>query len=205
MTSTEIIEKNKLNTDSVWIKLLEVTIPNEANKLYLCDTNDTITYNGNNYIPFPFTLPEIQQSIDGSTKEVTMTLSNVRRYLGTYIAGYDAYRKGGGNESIIITLKIVNSEALTNLNPLMWTFKVLSFSATAENVSLVIGGDNINQRMFPYWRLTRVCQWKFKDVNTCQYVGTETYCDKSLNQCKTFNNTLNFGGFLSLTPNGINF
>lgn len=203
MTSTEIIEKNKLSTDSVWVKILDVNIPNQST-IYLCDTNDSITWDENVYIPFPFTLPEIKESSDGSVKEVSMTLSNVRRFLGVYISDYDTYRKNGGIDPIVITLRIVNTAALDNLAPITYTFKVLSFNLVAESVTLILGGDNITQRMFPYWRLTRMCQWRFKDENTCQYVGSETSCNKSLEQCRAYSNTLNFGGFLSLTANGIN-
>ncbi len=204
MTSTEIIEKNKLSTDSVWVKILDVAIPN-SDTLYLCDTNDNIEWNGNTYLPFPFTLPEIQESSDGSVKEVTMTLSNVRRAIGSHIQSYDYYRKTGGNESIIITLRIVNTEALSNLTPIEYRFKVLSFSLTANDVSLTIGGDNIVQRMFPTVRLNRTCNWTFKDGNTCQYSGTAQTCDKSLAKCIEYDNINNFGGFLSLSPSGVNF
>lgn len=202
MTSTEIIEKNKLSSDSVWVKILDVTIP-DSGIIYLCDTNDNIVWNGNTYLPFPFTLPEIQESSDGSVKEVQMTLSNVRRYIGTYIQDYDYYRKNGGTDNIIITLRIVNTADLSNLTPLSYTFKVLSFTLNGSDVSLTIGGDNLVQRQFPYYRLTRACNWTYKDGNTCQYVGTLPSCNKSIADCIVHNNSINFGGFLSLSPTGI--
>lgn len=204
MTSVEIIEKNKLSTDSVWVKLLDVVIP-DSDTLYLCDTNDNIEWNGNTYLPFPFSLPEIQESSDGSVKEVSMTLSNVRRAIGSYIQDFDYYRKNGGTENITITLRIVNTEALNNLTPLSWDFKVLSFTLSANDVTLTIGADNLVSRMFPYSRLTRTCNWKYKDSMTCQYSGALTTCNKSLTDCRLHNNTINFGGFLSLSPTGIKF
>ncbi len=204
MTSVEIIEKNKLSTDSVWVKLLDVVIP-DSDTLYLCDTNDSIEWNGNTYLPFPFSLPEIQESSDGSVKEVSMKLSNVRRAIGSYIQDFDYYRKNGGTENIIITLRIVNTEALDNLTPLSWDFKVLSFNLSANDVTLTIGADNLVSRMFPYSRLTRTCNWKYKDAKTCQYAGALTTCNKSLTDCRLHNNTINFGGFLSLSPTGIKF
>lgn len=204
MTSVEIIEKNKLSTDSVWVKLLDVVIPNSGT-IFLCDTNDSIIWNGNTYVPFPFTLPELQESNDGSVKEVTMTLSNVRRVIGNYIQDYDYYRKNGGVENIIITLRIVNTEALSNLTPISWDFKVLSFTLAANDVTLTLGADNLVSRLFPYARLSRTCNWKYKDGDTCQYAGTLPTCNKSLTDCQLHNNTINFGGFLALSPTGVKF
>jgi phage-related protein len=204
MTPEEIQEKNKLNATSVWIKLLEVVIP-DGDTLYLCDTNDNIVWNGNTYLPFPFTLPELHESSDGSVKEVSMTLSNVRRVIGNYIQDYDYYRKNGGTENVIITLKLVNTAALDNLSPMSWTFKVLSFTLSANDVTLNVGADNLVNRLFPYYRLSRSCNWKYKDSNTCQYAGALTTCNKSLADCVLHNNTTNFGGFLALSPTGVRF
>jgi hypothetical protein len=41
-----------------------------------------------------------------------------------------------------------------------------------------------------------LCQWTFKDANTCRYSGSAyTTCDRSWDDCSARQNTVNFGGF----------
>ena len=48
-------------------------------------------------------------------------------------------------------------------------------------------------------KYSKVCGFKFKEPNSCKYVGAETFCDKTLTQCEAFSNEANFGGFPELT------
>lgn len=39
------------------------------------------------------------------------------------------------------------------------------------------------------------CTWTFKDAVTCKYAGAQATCDKSYDQCLSYGNSINYGGF----------
>lgn len=187
-------EKNKLATSSVWIVLLEITI---STTFYLCSNNESVSFGGHTYEAFPFDLEPQEESNRGEIPSLTLKVANVTQLIQEQIEEND----GGVGASI--TIRVVNSENLTeNYAELEMEFSILSASADAEWLTLVLGAPNPLRRRFPPYRyIANHCHWEFKSAE-CAYSGGATVCDRTYERCQNLSNTEHFGGYRGLSQRG---
>ena len=72
-------EKNELSTDSAFIVLLDIRLGEET--VRICYNTDDVTWNGNLYQAFPFTIGEVTENTDGSDPDVELKVDNVSQAL----------------------------------------------------------------------------------------------------------------------------
>ena len=65
-------EKNELSTDSAFIVLLDIRLGEET--VRICYNTDDVTWNGNLYQAFPFTIGEVTENTDGSDPDVELKI-----------------------------------------------------------------------------------------------------------------------------------
>ena len=83
MTLTTIQDLNALGTDSVLLVALEINIPSTPT-VYVVNNGENITFDGNEYIAFPFEIGEITAEA-GATPQFQLKLDNTTRAIEKYI------------------------------------------------------------------------------------------------------------------------
>jgi lambda family phage minor tail protein L len=208
-----IEEKNKLGTDSVFMILLEITIPGTP-IVYITNNGDNVTWRGHEWLAFPFEISELNENSTGEVPQWTISLDNRQRVMEKYLTDYDYYLKINGIEGneIICNCYVVNSKDLANteaikevyfeLNNPSTTHEVATFTLTANSPF----GITIPKRKY----LKQFCFWKFKGIECCgslpctnPLLAAGTTCDKSLLQCESYNNSGRFGGWPSVGLGGV--
>ncbi len=204
LSNTTKIEKNKLNSNSVWLSMLEITIPSVSETLRIVNNNEDITWKGLSWLKFPFELDEISQSANAETSQFQIKVGNVKNIIGQYIRQYDAYVKTNGFEPITVVLYIVNNKDLTNTTPVYSTNLILTTSNLNHlEVSFTVSARDLFRARTPQTRMfPNSCRFKFKST-FCGYTGAVTSCDKSLSRCRQLGNSKRFGGFPAIGNQGV--
>lgn len=204
LSTTTKLEKNKLNSDSVWLSMLEISIPSVAETLRIVNNNDDVNWNGQTWIKFPFELDEISQTSNAETSQFQIKVGNVKNIIGQYIRQYDAYVKTNGFESITVTLYIVNSKDLANTTPVYSTNLILTTSSLNHlEVSFTVSARDLYRARTPLTRMfPNSCSSKFKST-LCGYTGAETYCNKTLSRCRQLANSNRYRGFPAIGNSGV--
>jgi phage-related protein len=187
------IEKNKTSTTSAMLWLLEVqlTIP-----IYLVNNNENITWNGREWLAFPFTIGNVtddgKESISAQIK-----ISNITRSLGVVVSA----AKGAGGTQVI--LRAVNSALLSDVTAIYIeeTFQITKTQVDAYWITFTIGIPKDLVKRFPARTVLKdFCPYRFKDIE-CAYNGAATECNKTLARCRELNNSRRFGGEPGLVGN----
>lgn len=197
-------EKNQLNSNSVWLSMLEITIPSVAETLRIVNNNEDITWKGFSWLKFPFELDEISQSANAETSQFQIKVGNVKNIIGQYIRQYDAYVKTNGFEAITVVLYIVNSKDLANTIPVYSTNLILTTSNLNHlEVSFTVSARDLFRARTPQTRMfPNSCRFKFKST-LCGYTGAIASCDKSLSRCMQLGNSKRYGGFPAIGNQGV--
>lgn len=229
LSLTAIQEKNKLGSESLFALLLEINIPGVP-QVTITSNGDSITWDSRTWLPFPFNISELTEEASGEVPQWTITLDNRQRVIEKYLSDYDYYLKTNGIEGNIITctLYIINTketevvelfddvvslDAVVALDGLTGTgnpqaiksvyFELQSPSTNAETATFIMSASSPFSITTPKRRfIKQYCYWKFKGAE-CAYAGTGATCDKSLSQCKIYNNSHRFGGFPGVGVGGI--
>ncbi len=198
------VEKNKLTTNSVFLSLLEITIPSIAETIRIVNNNEDISWRGYTWLKFPFEIEEISESAKAETSQFQIKVSNVNNVIGDYIRQYDVYVKENGYEPITVVLYVVNSKDLANDTPVFSHNLVLSSpEITHFEATFTLTAKNLFRVKIPTYRmLPNSCRFKFKDA-LCQYAGAETTCDKTLKRCRELGNANRYGGFPTIGNKGV--
>ena len=204
LSNTTKTEKNKLNSNSVWFTMLEITIPSVSETLRIVNNNDDVTWKGFTWLKFPFELDEISQSANAETSQFQIKVGNVKNIIGQYIRQYDVYVKTNGFEPIRVNLYIVNSKDLANTTPVYTTNLILTTSSLNHlEVSFTVSARDLFRARTPQTRMfPNSCRFKFKSA-LCGYTGSETQCNKSLSRCRQLSNSNRFGGFPAIGNQGV--
>lgn len=189
---------NKLDQDSPWLILLDIEIEGETT-LRIVNNNEDITFSGNTYIAFAFTVDQPKETSKGEIPSVQLAVANATRTLQTYVEQY----QGGVGASI--TMHIVNAGQLSeNYAELTTTFQVMSCKCTAQWVTFTLGAINpLNRKFPPYQYIASHCRYKVFKGPLCGYSGLETECNRTLTRCRELLNSARFGGFPGLDGRGI--
>lgn len=84
LASEIVVATNTLRQPGIWVKLFEVTI-DEATTLYYTDGKETILYNNKNYVPYPISVSNIEETSKPEMKTFEVSVANVDRQLSSYL------------------------------------------------------------------------------------------------------------------------
>lgn len=196
-------EKNKLETKSAWLWLLDVTVTGVEEVIRLVNNTENISYGGNVYTRCSFKLGPWEFTASGELprRQLSVTNIDVAQYLLPYVEQYD-----GAVGSTVVTTP-VNSEHLdVDMSSKAMEFMILSASPWEDNIAFTLGGPNpliqrLQDRYFAnYCRFVK----HFKGVE-CGYSGAETVCNGTLARCKELSNQTRFGGETGMRAKTVRF
>lgn len=192
-------EKNKLNTDSVFLVCLKIIL-NDTDKttFYIVRNTEDITFNGQKYQAFPFNFGQLEEDNTGSNPDVSLNVDNTSRVLGYYL------ENGGGGVNSTVYIQIVNSKNLSATEPeVELMFKVTNTKVTYQYVTFTLSNGYPNMSKRPFWRyLKDSCPFPFKGVE-CGYTGSVTTCGHCLSDCRARGNSVRFGGEPAIDSTGV--
>nr|DAM88899.1 MAG TPA: minor tail protein L [Caudoviricetes sp.] len=189
-------EKNKLSTDSSFIPLLEIKLPN--NSARICYNTEDVTWNGELYQAFPFEIGEVREETDGSDPNVTLTVDNTSQALQ-----YMVEESRGGNGFPVI-IRVVNSENLDAPEPeLEEYFVVTKTEITQESITFTLGNEYSSRTRRPLNRyMKNNCPFRYKGIR-CGCTSAEASCNHTLTDCRARSNSERFGGFQGIDQKGV--
>jgi len=192
LSSAAIIEKNKVAGDSVWVILLEITIPG-ASAIRICSNNENIVWNGETWVPFPFELDEMSENNGGEVPSLNVRVSNVTQELQYYLEETD------GAVGFPVTIRVVNSKHLDLTSPeLQLDFVCNDASYDARWITFKLGGDQKTNRRVPERRyLKNFCPFAYGGIECGIPAATKAAyptCVKTLAQCRERGNSQRYGG-----------
>lgn len=198
LSSTLLIEKNRLESDDPWLILVDLVLSTVT--LYLVRNTSDIVFQGRTYTAFPFELDLFTETSEGEVPQVQIRVSNVTRVIQGYI------EEIAGAVDATATIHVVNSANLSeDYSDLDLTFRVVKTEATAEWVVFHCGLPSPLTMRYPVYRyLGEHCNWVFKGYE-CGYNGPAIVCDRTFEYCSRLENTFNFGGFLGLSRGKVRF
>ena len=163
----------------------------DSNIIRFTNSEQDVTFDGNNYSRFPISIPSLSSNSEGKIDSIKVTISNVDRIIQSYAENYNGFR----GCKVVIHLVFpdlidqpdyaVNEEYYVSICEL--SAKTADFTLKPKINFLDI---KIPRRIFSKYR----CQWIFKS-DECGYSGSETSCDKTFETCKNYGNQSRFGGF----------
>ena len=194
LSTVAIQEKNKLaNSTSVFLLLLQITVPGLEDPIRVVANTENIIWNGHEWIAFPFEINEIVESNTGEVPRVDVRVSNVGRAMEMYVHEYDRHCKINGRVPIEARIIVVNSLGLESPEPeVEHVFELLQPKSSPQWMTFVLGAANPWNRRFPQRRMIPSCGWRFKSPR-CGYAGAAATCDGTITSCRQLGNT-RFGG-----------
>ena len=203
LSSIAIQEKNKLNSDSVFLQCVRVIVPGLDDAIRLVANSENIQWRHpedtavETYVACPFSISEINESTSNEVPLVTLSIPNVDRIMDQYLRAYDDYVKVNGYQPITVSICIINSRVVAQ-NPsadpeFEHTLELKQPKADAKTASFSLSASNPYTRRFPQNRILRNhCRFRFKSAR-CGYSGQETQCDHTLLRCRALGNSIRFG------------
>lgn len=206
LSSVAIEEKNKLNTDSIFLVCLRIVIPGIVEPIRLVNNSENITWQHpddtapETWIAAPvFKINELSDGSSGEVPMVTIQVSNVSRVMDQYIQYYDNYIKANGYSRITVSICVINTKVIavdpTAAPEVDHIFELKQPKCDAEWATFILSASNPYMRRFPQNRILRNhCRYKFKGADgRCGYTGALTTCNHTLIQCRARNNSTRFG------------
>ena len=183
------LEKNKLISTAPWVVLIDITLP-DTTVLRIVKNTEDVTFAGHLYTAFAFELGEQRSSGDGKIQGLSLKVANPSRAFTPYLEMYN----GLVGCSIVLTLVHTDNLA-SDFSELTLNWTVMATSVPDEEwIEFTLGAESPIRRRFPLYVITPLsCNWIFKGVE-CAYAGVATSCDRSLDNCRTLNNSGRFGG-----------
>ena len=198
LTLLQRLEKNRLYSGGAWLILLDINIYNVKGSggsitptysVRVCNNNEDITYDGNVYAAFPFSIDVITlEDSKGEINEVTLKVSNLTGIIMNYI------EMSEGAKNSTITIKAVSSKHLDQSPAFEATMKISSINYDEQWIGAKLSADYITSFRIPMRIIKKdFCDYQFKGVE-CGYNGMEIECNRSLARCRELGNEIRFGG-----------
>ena len=95
-----------------------------------------------------------------------------------------------------LVLSLVHADNLgSDYTDLILNWEIMATTVPDEEwIEFTLGAESPIRRRFPLYVITPLsCNWLFKGVE-CAYAGVATTCDRTLDNCRTLNNSGRFGG-----------
>lgn len=199
LSATVIEQKNLMGSTEPVIMLLELVVPSLVDPIRLARNNEDVTWNTVLYQAFPWTIDDIADSADGEIPQVNIQIANASRAIEKYLIDYDVWLKLNSHVPIVATISIVSTADLLNATPIAsFEFEVSHFNANAKTATFFLTQKNIYALRFPPNRAVRKCRWKFGSVQCGVTPTAGQTCNKTLTDCRAYNNEGQFGGFPSI-------
>lgn len=187
-----ITEKNKAENRPVY--LYRVVEYDGSSDLLLTNHDADVVFDGDTYTHFPVIHESVGDNSAGEIDQVNVRMANVSRLIQSYLETYDWRGK-----KVIITAVFL--DALDDAdNALTHTFYIDNYTADEKDVNIVLTTKfDVLDVQLPLGSYNRNhCRWKFKSTE-CGYVGSETVCNKTKQDCRdNKSNITRFGGFPSI-------
>lgn len=191
LTAALIAEKNKMDTASAWLILLQVQV-GPSSWEYLTPNPTAITFNSIVYDPFPCSIETMSSDTKGTLSDLNVAVSNVTREISGFLEVNDM-------RGMTVKTIIVNTANLADpTSKIEEEFEITEITVTEEAVVFRLGHVRILNQIFPNGRFFRNnCRWIYKSAE-CGYSGGIATCSKVLegsNGCRAHANQARFGGF----------
>jgi len=132
-------------------------------------------------------------SISPTADKVSCEIDNTDLAMSTLVMANATDIRG---QDVLLRLAFLDSNVqvigtLIMFAGLVDTIRITKVAATFSFYNHLI----LWKKRVPRRKHTAQCPYTFKDADTCAYGGAQTVCDKSWDQCLSYGNTPNFGGF----------
>ena len=194
LSAAAILEKNKLASDGAWLVLLKIVAKqNPTEPIYLVRNRDKITWNGAEWIPFPFDMDDINDDGQGEIQSLTVKVSNVTRVIQGYI------EELSGGVDATVTVLVVNSNHLDVTAPSVEEeFSVTGTSCDDQWVYFSLGpAYPVSSRRPERRYLKNFCQFEYCGIECGLPESIKAQaptCDKTLISCKNRGNSHRYNG-----------
>ncbi|MCK9603575.1 MAG: hypothetical protein M0R66_04370 [Candidatus Omnitrophica bacterium] len=164
-----------------WIWLYEGTLaqnpdPTPSPTFYLTSTDHVVTWAEQEFLPYPLIHEDLEANSAGELPTCRLKLSNVTREFSRYLW------LGKGMIGQTVTIRLVHSALLEVAEAkIEWTWEVRAATVTSEGIVLSLELPNYFDVASPTGIYARDrCSFRYKDPETCGYVGDLTFCDKTI-------------------------
>lgn len=202
-----VLEKNKVESDTAWLLLAEIDF--NGTLFRITNNNASVTFGGDVYTSFPFDISSMDNNSSGQVPSLTLNVSNVTKAIQHYVEA------SNGLVDSTVKIMVVNSGHLTeDYTELTLNYTIMSSSVSQEWVTFKLGAPNPMMQRYPKDKyIAKYCNWTFNSpairaagTNAgaeCKYLGADTTCKRTKDDCESKNNLLNFGGYPGLSENGL--
>jgi phage-related protein len=158
--------KNEIASNNVWVWLLEIEITSEI-IIRLTNNNENITYNGNSYATFPFTINDKSEDSESRLNNLEIQVGNANRVLDFYLKTYN----GLTGSTVRLIKGVASIIASSNTIAFIEYYQIINSRSKSDFVSFTLGMPSLTQRNFPsklYYK--NFCNYTFKGI-ACLYTG----------------------------------
>lgn len=183
-------DKNTLNSNIVWIDLLEISYEEEET-IRVCNNNESVIWDGEEWLAVPFAAPEIEETKDAQVPNIKLSFWDMDGSLSVIVDN-----NSGAIGATVTLRKILSSNVETSTCEREEEMEVLSASITSKGlISFSLGAENLSTKRCPVNRyLKNHCRYEEFKGEYCGYSGSETECDRTFARCKELENQERFGG-----------
>lgn len=194
-------EKNNLNSDGVFVILMELNLPmKDVDPIRVCRNTEDIEWNGHTWQAFPFELDKVSEDKSGSIPSFEIRIDNTSQALTYYVEASN----GANNGEVVFY--IVNTKALTETTAEVEEhYRITKLTVTEHWVTATVGTSyNPHSRRPEGKYVKNSCRYKEFAGPECGYTGTAyTSCNRTLSDCRARGCSKRFGGFPGVDQGGI--
>lgn len=194
-------EKNNLNSDGVFVILMELNLPmKDVDPIRVCRNTEDIEWNGHTWQSFPFELGKVSEDKSGSIPSFEIRIDNTSQALTYYVEASN----GANNGEVVFY--IVNTKALTvTTAEVEEHYRITKLTVTEQWVTATVGTSyNPHSRRPEGKYVKNSCRYKEFAGPECGYKGTAyTSCNRTLSDCRARGCSKRFGGFPGVDQGGI--
>lgn len=194
-------EKNKMDTDSVFILLLELNIPMaDVDPIRVCHNTEDVEWNGHIWQAFPFEIGKVSEDKSGSIPSFEIRIDNTSQALTYYVEASN----GANNGEVVFY--IVNTKGLQSKSAEVEEhYRITKLTVNEQWVTATVGTSYNPHSRRPEGKYTKnSCRYKEFGGPQCGYKGTDyTSCNRTLSDCRKRGCSSRFGGFPDVDQGGI--
>ncbi len=206
LSLSSIMQVNSFSSDAVWLIALKIHVRDHTtgavvDQIRVVNNSEITIIEDEEYEPMSFSIDIKEETNQLPT--VSITIQDQAEIVGGYMQRY------GGGVGFNIDLMIIRASTATDtyVEPELVEFFVVTTSSYKDYVaSWNLGAENPLRKMFPLRKQEKdQCGFRYKQSDTCGYVGSKPTCDLSLdgaNGCRAHNNAPNYGAFPGIIARG---
>lgn len=151
LTTSYIALKNQLEGETVWAHLLDIEV-NPSTTARFTSHPETLTFNGQTYMPVPFTVGVEEQTLGSELPQMMVNVSNFQGMALRFAKDNDLSLRN-------VTVRLVNTTLTASGNDARTRLQILGSVFTNETATFLLGhnfnfdaegpGRTYNRRDFP--------------------------------------------------------